>query len=306
MFVISVMFDWPYGEHVPTRAHVYAEFLGFNNRTCTTSLSPKSTAGPVMRGVSKSMMWREWMVRVVREEDGGEETAPSKKLVSLQAFIHPDVDNKAKCLGYMSTFYDNPEYQWTCSVPPYGDGLFLNGTKSEGTANGNSQIWSVQPAEKQGEFVLIAANKPSVCARALAATDCNALTTLVDYPATGTASGNTYTSWKLIKRYDVNPTDPSPAPMPSPTPAPSPVVPTPLPVNPAFIPGPTIAAPSYTPSGSINVLVKDIGGNNRCSVRSITIRYSGNNVGSAAKTKTMDASKPGLASKGVELDLQSS
>ena len=31
------------------------EFLGFNNRTCSTSLSPKSTAGPVMRGVNKSM-----------------------------------------------------------------------------------------------------------------------------------------------------------------------------------------------------------------------------------------------------------
>jgi hypothetical protein len=283
------------------------EYLGFNNRTCTTSLSAGATAGPVMRRQSKSIMWREWMVRVVEEQGTGTNNSTSKKLVSLQAFIDPDVEDEARCLGYVSSFYDNPEYKWTCSVPPYGDGLFLNGTayNTSGDAiNGNSQLWSVQPAEKQGEFVLIAANKPDVCARALAANDCDALTTLVEYPVTGSALMNIYTSWKLIKRYDVNPTDPSPVPVPSPTPVPSPVVPTPLPVNPAFIPGPTIAAPSYTSSGSVNVLVKDIGGNNRCSVRSITIRYSGNNVGSVARTETVDASKPGLATKGVQLDLQ--
>ena len=73
------------------------------------------------------MMWREWMVRVV-EDDAGTNNSASKKVVTLQAFIHPDVEETAKCRGYMSTFYDNPEYQWTCSVPPYGDGLFLNGT----------------------------------------------------------------------------------------------------------------------------------------------------------------------------------
>ena len=245
------------------------------------------------------MMWREWMVRVV-EDNTGTNNSASKKVVSLQAFIHPDVQDEARCLGYVSTFYDNPKYQWTCSVPPYGDGLFLNGTKSEGIANGNSQLWSVQPAEKQGEFVLIAANKPSVCARALAANDCDALTTLVEYPVTGSAGPRAYTSWRLIKRYDISPTDPSPTP----TPTPSPVVPTPLPVNPAFIPGPTIAAPSSTSSGSVRVTVKDVGGNERCSVRSITVTHSGNTVGSVSKTETVDVSTPGLATEGILLNLQ--
>jgi hypothetical protein len=41
------------------------EYLGFNNRTCSDSISPKKSAGPVMKGKSESMMWREWLLRVV-------------------------------------------------------------------------------------------------------------------------------------------------------------------------------------------------------------------------------------------------
>ena len=85
-----------------------------------------------MRRRSRSSLWRDWLVKV---EDDGKDL----KKVSIQAFIDPNVEDEARCLGYLSSFYDNPKYKWTCSMPPYGDGLFLNGTEYSGkTRQGNS------------------------------------------------------------------------------------------------------------------------------------------------------------------------
>lgn len=47
-----------------------------------------------------------------------------------------------------------------------------------------------------------------------------------------------------------------------------------------------------------------MGGDDLCSMRSITISYSGNTGGSVPKTVTVDASDPGLATEGVMLKLQ--
>jgi hypothetical protein len=276
LFVISVMFDWPYGEHVPTRAHVYAEFLGFNNRTCTTSLSPKSTAGPVIRGVSKSMMWREWMVRVVEEDTDGVE-----KKVTVQAFVDPDVGKKAKCLGYMSTLYGNPSYPNACSTPPYGTGVFLNGTKdSSSTANGGPQVWSVRAvagSETQGDFELHASSKPEEsCARILSLDGCQGRPTLSMMGSSPTSEGSQiYSAWKFIKQYEMVSTAPSPPPSPSPTPSV---------VGPPFIPGPVISGPSTTSSGYVTVTIKEIGGGNGCSVGSIALTSTGGAIGSVPAT----------------------
>ena len=97
----------------------YAEYLGFNNRTCSASLASKTTSGPVMRGRSMSMLWRQWIVKVY-------ESTEEQAIISLQAFIHPDVSNKARCLGFVSNFYDSSEYEETCARLPYGNGIFLN------------------------------------------------------------------------------------------------------------------------------------------------------------------------------------
>jgi surface protein len=118
---------------------------------------------------------------------------------------------------------------------------------------------------------------------------------LVESPFSVSMEQKVYTSWRLVKRYDVRLTEPVPVPSPTPTP---------VPLFPAPIPGPRISAPSSTSSGLIRVVVNDLGGDNRCSVRSITIRYSGNTIGSVPKTETVDASYPGLTSEGILLSLQ--
>ena len=140
-----------------------AEYLGFNNRTCSTNITPRRTAGPVMRGPSKSMMWREWMIRVNHDVDKSEEF----KSISMQAFIHPDLEDDAKCQGFVSTFYDSPEFKGACKTPPYGSALYLNSTKDNG--NESSQTWKIRLFDgSKAEFEMIASNKPGECQRVLA------------------------------------------------------------------------------------------------------------------------------------------
>jgi hypothetical protein len=125
------------------------------------------------------MMWREWMIRV-----GSATTSSSEQedlTVSLQAFVHPDVENDARCLGYVSSFYGNPEYKGTCVIPPYGDGLFLNSTSND--ADISSQTWTVVESDA-GVFQLVASNKPSACLRYLGLQDCGSSAVLVGATST--------------------------------------------------------------------------------------------------------------------------
>ena len=269
------------------------DFLGFNNRTCTTSLTSKTTAGPVIRQGSMSEMWYEWLIRVE-----GEDNEAGFKVVSLQGFIDPTVEDDARCLGYMSTFYTSPGYNWTCSFPPYGNGLFLNGTKSSEDPATSSQSWRVQPARVDGEFELIAYNKPDVCTTALAVEDCNSLPVLVKLPVTTTGSIQTYTSWKFVKKYNLVANIPPPPPPfpPVPQPIPSP------PVVPAI--GPVISAPTSTSIKSVNVIVTSVGGNDQCSVEKITITSIGSNVGAVPVTVQVSSASPGLSSVGVPVTLK--
>lgn len=46
------------------------------------------------------------------------------KIISLQAFIHPDVEDEARCLGFMSTFNGSSDFAFDSL--PYGSALFLN------------------------------------------------------------------------------------------------------------------------------------------------------------------------------------
>ena len=264
-----------------------AEYLGFNNRTCSTKLSPRRTAGPVMRGPSKSMMWREWMIRVEDDNTKNEDY----KTISLQAFIHPDNEDDARCLGFVSTFYGISDFKGTCVIPPYGNALFLNSSRDD--SKDNSELWKIRQTDGATEqFELVASNKPDVCLQTLAVEDCSDQPSLIESSAPFTESRK-YRSWKLVRRYDLSPKSSPLPPPPSPPP--------PSPVGPA--PGPVISAPSSTTSGYVTLLVQSNGGNSGCSVWSITLTSVGAAVGSLPQTVEVSASMPGLNSVGVSVPL---
>ena len=276
-----------------------AEYLGFNNRTCTSSLVPTKTAGPVMRGPSSSMMWREWMVTVKNKSD-------DRVDVSLQSFVHPARKDQGKCLGYVSNYYGNPRFKGSCLIPPYGNGLFLNGTEDTASKASNSpQVLSMKAAG-EGEFEITAANKPDECTRALAVEDCDNRAVLVEDPVKYFTDSRKYTTWVLTKRYDVVASGASaPAPAPSPTPAavaPSPGPPPP----PAPIPGPRIEpyqdGQTVVTWGYIELVVDSFGGNNRCSVTTVVITVT--NQASTPATYEIPASRPGLSSVGLPIPVQ--
>jgi hypothetical protein len=225
-------------------------------------------------------MWREWMVTVQKKED-------DRVDVSLQAFVHPALEDQGKCLGYVSNFYGNPKVRGSCVIPPYGNGLFLNGTENTATkASSNPQVLSMKAAA-DGKFEIVAANKPYECARALAVEDCDDHAVLVEDPVKYFADSKKYTTWILTKRYDVVASASAPSPAPSPTPpavAPSPRTPPP----PAPIPGPRIEPSIYgqtiVTSGFIEVSVKSMGGSEACSVESITFTAVNTAIGESAST----------------------
>ena len=263
-----------------------AEYLGFNNRTCTSSLAPSKTAGPVMRGPSSSMMWREWLIRVQNKDE-------DRVDVTLQAFMHPALEDQGKCLGYVSNYYGNPEYRGSCVIPPYGNGLFINGTEDTGNdVPINPQVLSITTAPSgsaaEGAFELTAANKPDVCMRALAVEDCDLQAALVEDPAEYFVESKQYKTWILTKRYDVVPKTSPPPPLSPPPPSPTSPPPPASSPPPASIPGPRIEPYVYGQTvvtwGYVEISVKSFGGNAACSVESIT--FTAVNKATAASAST--------------------
>jgi hypothetical protein len=245
------------------------------------------------------MMWREWMVTVKNKSD-------DRVDVSLQSFVHPARKDQGKCLGYVSNYYGNPRFKGSCLIPPYGNGLFLNGTEDTASKASNSpQVLSMKAAG-EGEFEITAANKPDECTRALAVEDCDNRAVLVEDPVKYFTDSRKYTTWVLTKRYDVVASGASaPAPAPSPTPAavaPSPGPPPP----PAPIPGPRIEpyqdGQTVVTWGYIELVVDSFGGNNRCSVTTVVITVT--NQASTPATYEIPASRPGLSSVGLPIPVQ--
>lgn len=227
------------------------------------------TAGPVMRGPSSSKMWREWMITVDNKDD-------ARVDVSLQAFMHPALEDEAKCLGFLSNYYGNTKYKGTCMIKPFGSALFLNATNEDGDqkVSSNPQAWSVSnAAESNGVFEIKAANKPDGCMKTLAVEDCNTYPTLVEDPVKYFMDSKKYKTWKLTRRYDLVPMASPPPPSPPP---PSPPVPSPPPPMPIY--APIISGPSSTSVGYVDVRVSSFGGNNACSVVSIVFSYSASNT----------------------------
>jgi hypothetical protein len=246
------------------------------------------------------MMWREWMVTVHKTND-------DRVDVSLQAFMHPALEDQGKCLGYVSNYYGDAQYKGTCVVPPYGNGLFLSGKEDAGNKASNSPQVLTMKAAGEGEFVITAANKPDECARALAVEDCNNRAVLVEDPVKYFTDSKKYTTWVLTKRYDVVASGTLPPAQPSAPPAvaPSPSTPN-TPSTPALsIPGPVISAPNTTSLGYVDVLVQSIGGGGgtaRCFVTTIVITVA--NTASAPATYEIPSSRLNLSSLGVAIPVQ--
>ena len=178
--------------------HYAAEFLGFNNRTCSDAVSMAKTAGPVMRtGQSASMMWREWLVRV--------EGNDNEKRISLQAFVPPNYAEYTRCLGFVSNFYENPSYKGTCLVSSHAADLFLNSSQDGGVDS--PQIWKVTDGgdSSTATFEMTAANKPEICRHVLAVKNCKRQPVLVEGEGGYFPTVNTTTRWKFLRRYDLIP-----------------------------------------------------------------------------------------------------
>ena len=261
-----------------------SEFMGFNNRTCSNSVSPRFTSGPVMRGASASMLWREWFIDV---DKTGKDGIMS---ISLQAFVRPDLETKAKCLGFVSNFYDSPGYPWTCAMSEYSHALFLNATQNS-LKKSNPQKWTVVPhGEEGGSFKLLASNKPENCLRVLAVQGCEMQPTLI---SEASAELSKTSAWRFIRRYDPVPSPPQPSP------------PRPSPPPPGRFPGPVISGPRSSATGYVNVMIANIGGNGGCQVTSILFTMKGSSIGSVPVEEEVSLSTPGLSSSGVVLRLPS-
>lgn len=222
-----------------------------------------------MRSGDESALWLEWMVRVQGPTDN---TSVS---VSIQAFVHPNVEEEALCLGYMSTFYGMQGYTLTCDAQPYGTGVFLDGSKATGMGTEYPQTWVVRRSG-DGGFEIAAASKPDGCARVLATANCSRQLLLL---LTEDSSAEYFKSWKFIKRYDIIPPSPPPPP-----PSPPPVAP----LGP--VPGPIIAAASSTTSGFVNVAVTKFPQDNRCSASSVVFEYASVTIGAIKETVEVPAS----------------
>jgi hypothetical protein len=243
------------------------------------------------------------MIRVTGDgNDGG--GSVEYKTVSMQAFIHPDTESPARCQGFVSTFYGSSEYAGTCVIPPYGNTMFLS---SEG--NTSSVLWKIRLVDpSKGEFEMIAANKPDVCPRVLAAEDCNTQPTLIENSIAFFSESKRYTSWKLVKRYDlvpvIIPSPPPPPPTPSPPPSPPspPSPPPPQPIS-TVIPGPIISAQNATSSRFLTIIVNSTGGNTDCDVASITFTAVGRDSELLPQILEVSTSRQEMNTQGIAMPL---
>ena len=244
---------------------VCADFsLGFNNRVCSVALDEGETAGPVMRNDLESVMWRDWFVRVEDNSTSGQ----GRVLVSLQAFVPPDKVATAKCPGYLSTFYGSPGYVGTCGMDPYGQAMFLNGTRGESGERGDPsrQSWEVRQvggrgAEGPASFQLLA-SKPSACRRAIGVDSrCDRVPELVNERG----QGSQVFRWEMVRRYEAVPAPPLPT-LPSPPSTPA--------ATPAAAPGPVIRSSTVSPEGLISLFVQSFGGDQGCHVRGVEFQFT--------------------------------
>ena len=246
---------------------MHAEYLGFNNKTCSAGTPPKSkvygdTVGPLLRNYFDSKQWKTWDMDVLSSNT-------TSAVVTLMNYYTGKGEPKCKDY-YMADYYDK---KGACSDDPWAERVHLHK---------EAQEWTLYPVPDRDEcFYIVNDNKPEGCWRFLSARkDCD--DPYVRLAAGDDGSGNQ--RWKLV-HVDPSP-PPSPSP-PSPSPSPSPV---PSPPAPSAIPGPTIKTTSDTaPRGVVVVLVESFGGNTECRVRNVQFTFTPSSAPWAAQVVEVGA-----------------
>ena len=252
-----------------------AEYLGFNNKTCSAGVPPESkvygdTVGPLLRNYFDSKQWKTWDMDVLSSN-------ATSAVVTLMNYYTGKGVRETKCKDYyMADYYDK---KGACSDDPWAERVHLHK---------EAQEWTLSPVPTRDEcFYIVNNNKPEGCWRYLSArNDCN--DPYVRLAAGDDGSGNQ--RWKLVR------VDPSPPPSPSPSPSPSPV---PFSPAPSAIPGPTIQTTSDTaPGGVVVVLVESFGGNTECRVRNVQFTFTPSSAPWAAQVVEVGAI-PSLQTSGL-------
>ena len=230
-------------------------FLSYQNRTCERN-------NPVVRKTTS--LWSKWTLRVEDKDQG---------IVRFEAGAY------GKCpSGSLSRLRND-----YCRLPPYATKMIVQAadkTAADKTAaekGGSGDDGVVTGADQYGRFKLVpvdggddlfhivAADKPSSCARFLAAKGCGKAWTATELVMDG--DDGFLKTWKLTAMSI--PPLPAPAPLPTPVPALSPAPSLPLPS--VSVRGPVIASSiSITYGSGVTVTVPELGG---CEVRSVTFEY---------------------------------
>ena len=226
-------------------------FLSYQNRKCADN-------HPVVR--PKTTLWKRWSVRVLDKEQG---------IVTLKTSV-----DYGRCPnGTLSRSAED----W-CQVPPYA-------TEVSVVAQGPSpplehELFKLVPVDastKDGLYYVIAAGKPSNCARYLGATGCTSGSVRTKLAVEGEEGVLTVWGFSKVEGSPPlpSPIPPSVAPKPAPAPSSAPAqAPTPTVSPPQPIPGPIIEPSMYgqsiMTSGFFEISLKSLGGNSVCSASYIT------------------------------------
>ena len=193
-------------DHTLLQLVFFAEFLGFNNKTCSAGVPPKSpeygnTVGPQLRGTNdQSHLWRYWDVKVLNKSSNGEFSATLKN-----AF--PKGTGKPRCLGYYLTDYYHYRGKAACTEEPWASRVHLHK---------ESRPWRLVPVAGTDCYNIVDNSKPKDCLNYLSASS-TCSSTYLKLAAGDDGSG--------LQRWRLSTLAPSPKPSPpssSPKPKPSP------------------------------------------------------------------------------------
>ena len=242
-------------------------YLSYQNRTCAKN-------EPVVRG--ETALWNKWAVTVLDKNEA---------VVSLQATV---VDGRCPN-GILSRSAEE-----SCQDAPTATSVGLVDPANQGAAAvpeyEQFQLVAVDGTVGGDLYHIVAVGKPSTCARYLGATGCGSGSVRTKLAVKDEAG--VIITWKLSLLSESGPS-PSPLPPPqspslAPEPAPTPV-PTPAPSPPSSpAPGPVIEpfvyGQSVVSSGFVEVSVTAFGGDNSCSVTSITFTSVNKSTGVTSTT----------------------
>lgn len=157
------------------------EYIGFNNKTCSAGVPPKSktygnTVGPVLRDYKESRLWKSWYVDVLSK-------SALRAVVTLRNYYGGS--GTVRCVDHYIADYS--EKKDACKESEWADRVHLHKDRVK---------WTLKPVTGTECFNVINAEKPSGCLRYLSAqTNCNNRYLHL----TGSDTGSGLERWKFVK-----------------------------------------------------------------------------------------------------------